>query len=92
MPSTAIKNLLSDISFYLLSIVLVFIKGMISERGIARIFTIPTWQWGERCLLVNIKASASFTLSIAGELMEQDTKGPIIPWYRERQYPTEPTE
>lgn len=69
-------------------------KGELHTRGLAKLRTIPTYQWGERCLAINIKASASFTLSIAGEFLNEEIfqKGTTIPWYRQRVYPTEMTQ
>jgi len=67
-------------------------NGIIHERGLASVTSMPTWQWGERCLRVTIQAEASFTLSLSGRLINEGDGTTIIPWYRQRMYPTEQTE
>ena len=39
-------------------------NGALYERGMARIVSMPTHQWGKRCLLIYVEASTSVTISV----------------------------
>ncbi len=58
-------------------------KGRLKKRGIGRLRTVPMHQWGERCLNISFRASASFTLSVWGEIFDEGK----MSWFRERVYP-----
>ena len=62
-------------------------SGAIYERGLARLKTIPTYQWGQRCWKIEIESQTSFTVSVTADYIDGATNVPV---YRERIYPTEP--
>ena len=55
------------------------------ERGLVRISSMPTHQWGKRCLNISIQAWNSFTISVMVDIID----GANLPVFRERIYPTD---
>ena len=62
-------------------------SGSLYERGLVKITSIPTVQWGLRCLSIDIDAGTSYTLSVTLNFIDGADNYPI---FRERIYPSGP--
>ena len=63
-------------------------SGAVYERGLVRITSIPTVQWGLRCLAIDIDAGTSYTLSVTLNFVDGTDNYPV---FRERIYPNGPS-
>ena len=46
--------------------------GVLSEKGSARIYSVPQHQWGERCLSIRLQSSSMITVSIYGSYLKNE--------------------
>ena len=63
-------------------------SGAVYDRGLVRITSIPTVQWGMRCLAIDIDAGTSYTLSVTLNYVDGTDNYPV---FRERIYPNGPS-
>ena len=63
-------------------------SGAVYDRGLVRITSIPTVQWGIRCLAIDIDAGTSYTLSVTLNYVDGTDNYPV---FRERIYPSGPS-
>ena len=63
-------------------------SGAVYDRGLVRITSIPTVQWGMRCLAIDIDAGTSYTLSVTINYVDGTDNYPV---FRERIYPNGPS-
>ena len=76
--------------------------GFLTEKGSARIYSVPQHQWGVRCLSIRLQSSSNITVGIYGSYLKNDnstktpTEAPVEPTETSTDVPTEapvePTE
>ena len=46
--------------------------GFLTEKGSARIYSVPQHQWGVRCLSIRLQSSSNITVGIYGSYLKND--------------------